>query len=93
MHIGGGGGVSIGIVNVPLSWAGQHFKGLPVNEVESLDTHPLEGGYGIRDQQRSIGAPPLNLRVTVSPHAQPPLSPLGLICDEREVCSGISTSS
>lgn len=62
-----------------------------MNEVESLDTHPPEGGYGIQDQQQSIGAPPLNLWVTVNPHAQLSLSPLGLICDEQEVCSVIST--
>lgn len=41
--------------------------------VESLDTQPLETGDSIRGQHQRIGAPPLNLRVTVRP---PPLSSL-----------------
>lgn len=44
-------------------------------------------GWRIRE---SVGAPPLNLGVMVSPHALLPLSPLGLICDEREVWAVIS---
>lgn len=38
-----------------------------------------------------ISAPPLNLRAPVSPNAQHPLSPLGFICDERQVCGVIPT--
>lgn len=74
-----------------ISWESKADLHPHVDEVESLDTHPPEASYGIRGQEQRISVSPLNLRVTVSfPLVQLLSSPLGLICDEREVCGVIS---
>lgn len=51
-----------------------------MDEVELLDTLPLEAGDGKQGQQQTISAPPLD----PSPISCLPSSPLGLICDDQE---------
>lgn len=79
------------------SCTGWHFLGVQsrsihgMGEAGSFDTHPPGAAGSIWGQLQRSSAPPLNLRVMLSPVARFPSPPLGLICDEREVRGVTST--